>query len=290
VNLERGVNDAGLTGETGQWSLRAFLAYIDAVHAAGRTVVLDAFDDTAVGRKYNLAAYFLVSGGDDGVGLASMTPDNWWAMYNVDLGAPQGARMSRRTFWGATSSAEWRSSTSRALPSAPLSSASGWSTAAAAPCRRSPLDGGRGAVLRRPTRRGGNRRPAATAAGSAVVTATVLAKPKPAAKDVRRGATTSQPTRNASAVGRRPRRRATRVLVGGRVRGADSGRVRLRVERITAGRSRSVRRSITELGARGAFRLRMRAVPRGRYRFHARYLGSPTVRPSSARPRHLRVR
>jgi hypothetical protein len=94
INLERGVNDPGLTGGTGQWSLHAFLEHIDAIHAAGRTVVLDAFDDTAAGREYNLAAYFLISGAGDGLGLAQMTPDNWWSMYDVELGAPRSERRS----------------------------------------------------------------------------------------------------------------------------------------------------------------------------------------------------
>jgi hypothetical protein len=92
INLERGVNDPGLTGGTGPWSLRAFLSYIDAVHAAGRTVVLDGFDDSPAGREYNLAAYFLVSDAGDGLGVAQATPDNWWPMYDVRLGAPQSER------------------------------------------------------------------------------------------------------------------------------------------------------------------------------------------------------
>ncbi len=92
INLERGVNDDGLRGGSGPWSLRAFFSYIDAVHAAGRTVVLDGFDDSRVGREYNLAAYFLVSQGGDGLGVAHATPDNWDPMYDVELGAPQSER------------------------------------------------------------------------------------------------------------------------------------------------------------------------------------------------------
>jgi hypothetical protein len=92
INLERGVNDDGLTGGTGPFSLRAFLAYVDEVHGAGRSVVLDAFEDSAADREYNLAAYFLVNGADDGIGLQSMTPDNWWSMYGVRLGAPHSDR------------------------------------------------------------------------------------------------------------------------------------------------------------------------------------------------------
>lgn len=97
INLERGVNDPGLTGGTGPFSLRAFLDFVDHVHATGRSVVLDAFDDDMAAREYNLAAYFLVSQGDDGIGLETITPQSWWPMYDVELGAPQG---ERRTWEG----------------------------------------------------------------------------------------------------------------------------------------------------------------------------------------------
>jgi hypothetical protein len=92
INIERGVNDPGLTGGTGQWSLRALLSFIDAVHAEGRTVVLEGVDASAAGREYNLAAYFLISEGGDGLGAAQTTPDTWWPMYDVQLGAPQSER------------------------------------------------------------------------------------------------------------------------------------------------------------------------------------------------------
>jgi hypothetical protein len=95
INLERGVNDDGLTGGTGPWSLQAFLSFIDAVHAEGHSVVLESADDSATGREYNLAAYFLISEGEDGIGLTQMTPDTWWPMYDEELGAP----LSDRRVW-----------------------------------------------------------------------------------------------------------------------------------------------------------------------------------------------
>jgi Hypothetical glycosyl hydrolase family 15 len=92
VNLERGVNDEGLTGGTGPWSLKTFLAYIDYVHSVGRGVILDGWDNSASGREYSLASYFLVSTGDDGLGNGAMTPENWWPAYNYELGTPSGPR------------------------------------------------------------------------------------------------------------------------------------------------------------------------------------------------------
>jgi hypothetical protein len=107
INLERGVNDGGLGGGNGEWSLNALLGFVDRVHAAGKGVVFDAFDDSAQGREYNLAAYLETSNGKDGVGLQQMTPENWWSMYDADLGAACGPRVTwngllRRDFAGGT--------------------------------------------------------------------------------------------------------------------------------------------------------------------------------------------
>jgi hypothetical protein len=105
INIERGVNDDGLTGGTGEWSLNALLGYVDRVHAAGKGVIFDGFDAGTQGREYNLAAYYLMSTGNDGVGLGDETPDNWWSMYDVDLGNACGNRavyqgVDRRDFAG----------------------------------------------------------------------------------------------------------------------------------------------------------------------------------------------
>ena len=290
VNLERGVNDGGLTGGTGQWSLHAFLGYVDAVHAAGRTVVLDAFDDTAGGREYNLAAYFLISGGGDGVGLASMTPDNWWEMYDADLGAPLGERVSwagllRRDFERGVVLVNEPGAPQRTVDlGEPLRDSAGRTVSSVT------LEGARGVVLRRPASRSGGRSPGHAPAKSAVSTETVLAEPRPAKERKLRPEARKPAGNSAGVADRRARRRGTGVVMRGYVREADAGRVRLRIERITARRRRTVGRSTTALGPGGVFRLRKRGLPRGRYRFHARYLGSPEARPSSARPRDLRLR
>ncbi|HEV2769302.1 MAG TPA: putative glycoside hydrolase [Solirubrobacteraceae bacterium] len=276
VNLERGVNDAGLTGGTGQWSLHAFLDHVDAVHEAGRTVVLDAFDDTAAGREYNLAAYFLVSRGGDGVGLASMTPETWWTMYDAELGAPLGARASwsgllRRDFERGIVLVNEPGAPQRTVDlGEALLDSSGRTVSSVT------LDGGRGAVLRR-----------AAPASTAVRTQTVLAEP---AARLRTRASTSTARKDTPGVPARESRRASRVLIRGHVRGAGSGSVHVRIERIGARRARTFRRATTALGSRGAFRLELRALPPGRYRIGARYLGSTAGRPSSARPRELRLR
>jgi hypothetical protein len=149
VNLERGVNDAGLRGGDGRWSLRAFLRHVDRIHAEGRAVVLDGFDDSPTGREYALAAYLLVSGGRDGIGLAAMTPRTWWRGFDVALGAPFGRRTAwqgllRRDFAGGTVLLNPPESPARTVrPPAGLVDLEG------RPATEITLGAARGAVLRR---------------------------------------------------------------------------------------------------------------------------------------------
>src|ERR1700730_17376822 len=105
INLERGVNDPGLTGGNGPWSLNAFLAYVDEVHALGRGTVLAGTASDQQGLEYNLASYFLTSTGNDAVSGNDQTPENWWTGWNVNLGQATDARyiwgeVLRRDFTG----------------------------------------------------------------------------------------------------------------------------------------------------------------------------------------------
>ncbi len=96
IFLERGANDAGLTGGEGQWSLKALLSYVDQVHALGKDVVMDGTSSEPQGLTYNLASYFLISNGNDAVSGDGQTPENWWSGWNVNLGEASGPRYS----WG----------------------------------------------------------------------------------------------------------------------------------------------------------------------------------------------
>lgn len=105
INVERGFNDDGLTGGTGEWSLRALQGFIDRVHGKGKGVIIDAFDASPAGMEYSLANYLLISTGRDGVGQIDMTPDNWWTGWDTDLGAALTDRydylgVQRRDFAG----------------------------------------------------------------------------------------------------------------------------------------------------------------------------------------------
>jgi hypothetical protein len=93
VNLERGINDPGLTGGDGPWSLRELLAWIDRRHADGTAVVLDAEGETPARREYELAGYLLVSTGRDLVGTRrGSNPGSWWRGLSLALGRARGDR------------------------------------------------------------------------------------------------------------------------------------------------------------------------------------------------------
>jgi hypothetical protein len=94
VNFERGVNDSGIRGHGGPYSLESLLAYIDAVHALDRGIVLDGSASQAPGIEYSLASYLLISTGRDLVGARGMTPQHWWSGFDVNLGEALGPRRS----------------------------------------------------------------------------------------------------------------------------------------------------------------------------------------------------
>ena len=102
INLERGVNDAGLTGGTGYWSLYRLLSFIDFVHANGKGVIFDGeapLSDSDAAREYAAAAYLLVSSGKDLVGDSAQSPSHWWRGFEEDLGAALGPRYSWQNLW-----------------------------------------------------------------------------------------------------------------------------------------------------------------------------------------------
>jgi hypothetical protein len=91
IEIERGVNDAGIRGGAGRFGFETVLAWIDYAHSRGKGVIYDVH--AAWGREYALATYFLSSSGSDGIGMnAGGLPDDWWAGWDTDLGAPLGER------------------------------------------------------------------------------------------------------------------------------------------------------------------------------------------------------
>jgi hypothetical protein len=89
INLETGFGSTGLVGGGGQYGMTSFLSFIDYVHSLGR--VVDVQELTADG-DIGLSGYFLISSGLDLLSDDQMTPGNWWAGYDVNLGTPYATR------------------------------------------------------------------------------------------------------------------------------------------------------------------------------------------------------
>jgi Hypothetical glycosyl hydrolase family 15 len=287
INIERGVNDDGLTGGDGEWSLNAVLGYVDRVHDAGKGVVLDAFDSSAQGREYNLAAYYLISTGNDGVGLTAMTPENWWSAYDDDLGTPQGDRtewqgLLRRDFANGMVLVNEPGAPRRTveLPGTFVDTSGRAVTSVT-------LDAKSGAVLRG---EGAVKAPAAaepkadTASNDATtraITETILAPLIPATTD-------GVPT-----IGEKP---ARTVLVRGKVKPvAGGGQVKVKIKRKVRGkkgkrRFRLYRIKRMRVGSSGRFRAVVGKLKGGRYRVYAAYTGSHEARRSRSKGRRLVVR
>ena len=95
IEVERGVNDTGITSGTGTFGFETVMAWVDYIHSRGKNVVYDV--QASWGREYALATYFLTSNGKDGLGMdLGGLPDNWWSGYDSDLGAPLGPRYELR--------------------------------------------------------------------------------------------------------------------------------------------------------------------------------------------------
>ena len=92
VNVERGCTDPGLTGGTGEWSLRALLDYVDRVHQVGVPVIWQPYARTARQREYNLACLLLTRRGRDLLADQDARPSRWWAGFDTDPGTPGGGR------------------------------------------------------------------------------------------------------------------------------------------------------------------------------------------------------
>jgi len=65
----------------------------------GTNVIWGSYDETDVGREYNLGAYFIVKNTEDAVGCEGFTPDNWWTGYDADLGVALGNRTYNNGLW-----------------------------------------------------------------------------------------------------------------------------------------------------------------------------------------------
>ena len=257
VALERGVSDEGLTQGGGRYGFETLLEHVDWLHGHGKAVIWDAYTGSREGAEYNLATYFLVGEGRDGVRTDYRAlPDDWWPGYEIELGPARG----RRQLWNGL----WRRDFERGFV----------------------LVNGPG----RPTRTVQNpagatdpenvARPTVTlpgASGAVMLTAgdEPLLGPGPTAG----GLTLSvvpNPRRDAIGEKRRTSRRRgsarlrRAVLITGRAGTARRGRIRLRVERRRGRAWRLTKASRMRVkGGRTEFGRVFRRLPAGRYRVSA---------------------
>ena len=92
VNIEFGVDDSGLTGGTGRFSLEKLLEYVDTVHSLGAAVDMGGNGTSNRLLQYTLAGYLLVNDGADLVSANnSQTVTNLWSGWSVDLGDAEAA-------------------------------------------------------------------------------------------------------------------------------------------------------------------------------------------------------
>jgi hypothetical protein len=291
VVLERGVSDSGLTNGGGRFGFETLLQHVEWIHAQGRAVHWDAYADTRAGAEYNLATYFLVGNGSDALRTDYReTPDDWWSGWEVDLGAPKGARY------------DWQGVLRRdfdrgfVLVNPPGAPSHSFELPAAA---RGPDGAGRASVRLEPASGAvvvlsQSNPPGSAPAATPSVVIDPVPNPAPASVPPASGAPAkAREGKRASARGKRrqARRRAMRqhtrlrrtVLLRGRVRRAKRGTVRVQLRTRRQARVRVVRSFRLHVhGAR--FRGVARGLRPGRYVVRARYLnrdgrpGRPTMR------------
>lgn len=288
INIERGVNDGGLTGGTGSWSLSALQSFIDRVQAEGKGVVLDGWTDTDAEREYGLANYFLISSGRDGIGnYAGSHPDDWWKGYDVSLGAPQGRRYAwngliRRDFErGVVLANEPGAPTRTVQPGAGLfdvdgrerqsvSLAAGRGMVLTSPAGQPPAAGGTTTSTTTPTPTSGRRK------------TTIRLRPR-AQRFLARSVRAAKASASSAS-------RVRGVQLRGWVAGAGDGSVRLRVRRYRAHRWSTVRTATVSVDSRGRFDRTLLWLRRGVYRVEGEYLGSQDAEGSRSAPRRFRFR
>lgn len=319
IFLERGVNESGLVGGSGPWSLNALFSYIDEIHALGRGVILDGTSSEPQGIEYNLASYFLLSDGDDAVSAADQTPENWWAGFNLNLGEATDARYTwndllRRDFTGGMALVNPPGSPTQtvSLPSAMEDSAGATVTSVTLPAAS-------GAVLTATPTASGTTSPVPTA--TTLQTTVIVPSPSGAAggasgqsapgrratvisvaaskrlrtqkrlRDHRRRA--RKAGRSARVSSRRAtqpaRRRAAMTRISGLVLHATHGNVAIKIDIRRHTRWIAVRSLTLSVSAAGRFARVLHLQSAGLYRVLAIYTGTSSYRPSSSGYRTLVV-
>lgn len=262
VTLERGVSDKGLSAGRGRYGFTTLLEHVDWLHARGKAVLWDAYTSTRQGAEYNLATYFLTGNGRDGVRTDYRSlPNDWWAGYNVELGAARSARYA----WNGVLRRDFERG--YVLVNGPgeerrtLASPAGATDIEGTPSRQTVLPAASGAVVLTPASYSPGA-PAELATGAGQLRLQVVRNPRSDAVGTGKAAT------------RRSVRLRRTVLVKGRAVLVKGGRVLLSIER-RRGRSWHRTKAARTRVRRGAsnFGRVFRRLPTGRYRVRASFRG-----------------
>ncbi len=304
IELERGFNDAGITGGTGYWSFGKMAAFIDHRHAAGKGVILDGYADTPAGRMYGLATYFLVNNGRDALANdAYGTPDNWWKGFETELGDPAGPRYQSGGVWRRDFARGTVLVNEPGSPARTVSLGAGFHDVDGVARSSVSLGSASGAVLLRdqtPTDATVVTTPTPTPTPTATPpvatpTPTPIATPAPAPP------ATPGPSPSPTPTPTRPRKRhpvpttattarASRVNVHGKVRGASAGKVKITIQKRAGRRWKTARKAQAAVSTAGAYSRDVAKLHRGSYRVQARYLGTGSTMPSSSKYHRFSLR
>jgi hypothetical protein len=303
INLERGVNDSGLTGGNGPWSVNALFSFIDQVHALGRGIVLDGAAGDPHGLEYNLASYFLTSTGNDAVSGSGQTPGNWWSGWSVNLGEATGARRTwnnllRRDFTGGvvlvnppgaptqtvSLPSTMQDSGGNSVSSVTLAAASGVVLRGAAPVETA-ASAPKSTVTVIPTQTIVDTTAVSHSAPSSNTAPAGSNKPPPASRRASRRArrhVNHRRTHARQAVrnGGPHHPRAVLTRIGGRVLRATQGTVAVQVDRRRGNRWIAVGHLTLGVGPKGRFTGALTLRTAARYRVWAVYMGSSGYSPS----------
>jgi hypothetical protein len=107
TELERGFNDAGITGGSDTFGFLTLLAHVDWIHRLGGSVMYQPYSLDPSSREFELASYFLAKARSDAI-ISRDQADrlNWWSGWETYLGKPSGRRyvsesgLLRRDFAG----------------------------------------------------------------------------------------------------------------------------------------------------------------------------------------------
>jgi hypothetical protein len=282
INLERGVNDSGLTGGNGRWSVNAFFAYIDSLHALGRGAVLEGGASDERGMEYNLASYLLVSNGNDAVSGDGQTPTSWWPGFDVNLGEATETRHG----WGSLLRRDFTGGIVLVNPPGTATQT------VALPTAMQDIDGNLVQSVTLPAASGAVLRAAGagatrvvlgegpTAAATQTILQTTVIRRRH--RSHRRGRHHHRAAHRASAASHRARRGGVMTRVSGSVRQAPQGMVQVTIDRRVGRRWVAARRLSLQLNAAGRFSHMVRLRAGRRYRLLASYLGASGYRPSSS--------